>query len=459
MRTWMILLLATVALSLAGLGYSSWSSGTPVEAARCELGSVSEYADEEGKTRLAETYLITMPYDGRIEPIELLEGAKVAKGQVVAQIKRVDVELAKAMALTSVERLKASIRENDDTSVELTALKQSNSVVESIDRMVEAASARVKTGEAKLAYAEKHLSRLQTLIKDNASTEEEIDRARVAQVESGVEHQQDVLVLRSAEAMRAATALAPTAVRQYIQRKTLSRDVLEQQLAEAEVRMREVEKNEQLSTMTSPIEGVVLERAVSDERQVAAGTVLLRIGRWEDLEIEADVLSQDVVRVKPNQAVEVSGAAVGAQPAKAHVTRIFPAGFTKVSSLGVEQQRVKVIMKLEGDDLTRLRQNNDLGVAYRVRVRIFTAEATDTLVIPRSALFRGASNDWRVYTIRGGRAHLQAVKIALANDERVQVVEGLAKGDQVILAPETNLAEGQAVRPINTTSPEPVPAP
>jgi HlyD family secretion protein len=156
--------------------------------------------------------------------------------------------------------------------------------------------------------------------------------------------------------------------------------------------------------------------------------------------------------------VEVSGAAVGAQPAKAHVTRIFPAGFTKVSSLGVEQQRVKVIMKLEGDDLTRLRENNDLGVAYRVRVRIFTAEATDTLAIPRSALFRGASNDWRVYTIRGGRAHLQAVKIALANDERVQVVEGLAAGDQVILAPETNLAEGQAVRPINTTAPELAPA-
>jgi HlyD family secretion protein len=452
MRTWTILLLAVVALSLAGLGYSSWSSGTLVEAARAQLGSVREYVDEEGKTRLAETYLITMPYDGRIEPIDLLEGTTVKRGQVVAQIKRVDVELAKAMAQTSVDRLQASIRENDDTSVELTALKQANNVVDSIDRMVEAAAARVKTGEAKLAYAEKHLSRLQTLIKDNASTEEEIDRARVGQVESGVEHQQDVLVLRSAEALRAATALVPTSIRQYIQRKTLSRDVLDQQLAEAQVRMREVEKNAQLSTMTSPVDGVILERAVSDERQVAAGTVLLRIGRWEDLEIEADVLSQDVVRVKSQQDVQISGAAIGPQPAKAHVTRIFPAGFTKVSSLGVEQQRVKVIMKLEDDDLRRLREGNDLGVAYRVRVRIFTASASDTLVIPRSALFRGASNDWQVYSIRGGQAHLQAVKIGLANDEQVQVVDGLAEGDQVILAPETNLSEGQAVRAINTAA-------
>jgi HlyD family secretion protein len=134
------------------------------------------------------------------------------------------------------------------------------------------------------------------------------------------------------------------------------------------------------------------------------------------------------------------------------VTRIFPAGFTKVSSLGVEQQRVKVIMKLEDDDLRRLREGNDLGVAYRVRVRIFTASASDTLVIPRSALFRGASNDWQVYSIRGGQAHLQAVKIGLANDEQVQVVDGLAEGDQVILAPETNLSEGQAVRAINTAA-------
>jgi len=448
MRTWMMLLLGVVALSLAGWGFASWSSGTPVEAGTCQRGSVSEYIDEEGKTRLVDTYLITMPYDGRIEPIELLEGANVTKGQVVAQVKRIDLELAKAMAQASVDRLKASIRENDDSSVELTALKQSTSMVESFDRMVEAAAARVKTGEAKLEYAERHLTRVQDLVQKNASTEDEVDRARVTKVESNVEHQQDVLVLRAAEAMRAATALLPTAVRQYIQRKVLSHDVLDQQLAEAQVREREVEKNERLGTMTSPVDGVVLERAVSNERQVATGTVLLRIGRWEDLEIEADVLSQDVVRVKPEQVVEISGPAIGPQPARGHVTRIFPAGFTKVSSLGVEQQRVKVIMRFEPDDLKRLREHNDLGVAYRVRVRIFTASASGTLVIPRSALFRGGSNAWQVYSIRGGRAHLQTVKIGLANDERVEVLEGLAEGDQVILAPETSLGEGQAVRPV-----------
>ena len=132
------------------------------------------------------------------------------------------------------------------------------------------------------------------------------------------------------------------------------------------------------------------------------------------------------------------------------MTRIYPAGFTKVSSLGVEQQRVKVIMRFEPDDWKRLREENDLGVDYRVRVRIYTAESSGALVIPRSALFRGANNDWRVFAVRGGKAHLQAVKVGLTNDNWVEIVGGLTENDQVILAPETNLTEGQRVRVLTT---------
>jgi HlyD family secretion protein len=160
------------------------------------------------------------------------------------------------------------------------------------------------------------------------------------------------------------------------------------------------------------------------------------------------------VRVKPSQRVEVGGPAIGLKPATAEVTRIYPAGFTKTSSLGVEQQRVKVIMKFAPDDLRRLREENDLGVHYRVRVRIFTADASGALVVSRSALFRGAKNDWRVFVIRDGRAHLQAVKVGLSNDESAEILSGLSEHDQVILAPETNLVEGQAVRAIDGDSDE-----
>ena len=140
MRLGILLAAAALVLVIAVAGYQSWSKGVTVEAAACHRGAIAEYVNEEGKTRLAETYLVTMPYDGRVEPIELIEGTTVSSGQVVAKINPLDIELNQQMAQTAVNRLKASIRENDDTSVELTTLQQTKSLSESVDRMTEAAA-------------------------------------------------------------------------------------------------------------------------------------------------------------------------------------------------------------------------------------------------------------------------------------------------------------------------------
>jgi HlyD family secretion protein len=237
----------------------------------------------------------------------------------------------------------------------------------------------------------------------------------------------------------------PTAVRQYIERKALTREVLSKQKAEAQAQLERVEVDEQRSTMTSPVDGVILERIESNERYLPAGTELLKIGDLSQLEVEAEILSQDVVRIKPNAAAEVYGPAIGATPAKATVARIFPGGFTKISSLGVEQQRVKVILRFEPDELARLRQYQNLGVDFRVRVRVFTANSENTLVVPRSALFRGPDGAWQVFAVRNRRAELQTVKVGLMNDEAAEIAEGLAEGETVVLSPETSLTPGTRV--------------
>ena len=447
MQYWKLILLGVVVVAVAGAGFTSLSRGVPVEAAKVTRADIRQYVDEEAKTRLADTYLMTMPYNGRISAIDLVEGSPVAKGQLIAQIVPLDSDLNIAAAQAAVDRLKASIRENDDTSVETTGLQQTLSFVDSMNRTVEAAAARVKSGEAKLNYAEKNLARIRKLHERKAKTDDEVEQADVAQVESSVNYQQDVLVHRAVEAIRAATALMPTAMRQYIQRKALSHDVLAKQLAEAEINLQQIQRDAQRGRMVSPVDGVVLERAVSNEGQLAAGTLLMRIGRWEDLEVEADVLSQEVVNVKPGQSVELAGPAIGTPAAHGKVERVYPAGFTKVSSLGVEQQRVKVIVKFLPADLERLRSERDLGVDYRVRVRIFTAEKSGALVVPRSAVFRGPTGYWRLYAIRAGKARLQAAELGLSNDEQAEITSGVEDGELVILAPETNLVEGQSVSP------------
>jgi HlyD family secretion protein len=448
MRTWMIAAIVVVAIATAAFASKWMDGGVSVEAAVAERGSIAEFVEERGKTRLPQTYNITMPFDGRIAPIELVEGAVVRKDQVVAQVLPTDLQLNVEEATAAVDRLKASIVENDDASVETTGLKQSINFVESMNRSVEAAKARVEAGKAKLEYANSNLGRISRLRQSNTVTEDDYERAQLEQVQASIDYQQDVLVLRGMEAMQAATALMPTAVRQYIDRKTLTHQVLEMQLNEAQVQLKEVQRDQKRGELKSPIEGVVLERAMSDERQVSAGTVLLTIGRLEDLEIEADVLSQDVVNVKKDNEVEIPGPAIGPESAKGKVDRIYPAGFTKTSSLGVEQQRVKVIIAFNPEDLSRVRSQRGLGVDYRVRVKIFTTQKDDALTVPRSALFRGGDGGWQLFVVRGGKAQLQPVKVGLMNDELAEITEGVQAEENVVLAPETSLRDGVRVKPI-----------
>ncbi len=203
--------------------------------------------------------------------------------------------------------------------------------------------------------------------------------------------------------------------------------------------------NQKRGTMTSPVGGVVLHRFVRDEGHLAAGTKLLEIGSLDRMEVEADVLSVDVVNVKPKDPVEIYGPAIGSPSARGIVDRVYPAGFTKVSSLGVEQQRVKVVVRFDPKDLARLLAERNLGVGYRVRVRVQTAAKPDALVVPRSALFRGPDGGWQLYALRGGRARLQDVTLGILNDELAEVTQGLPEGDLVVPSPESNLRDGQRV--------------
>jgi HlyD family secretion protein len=459
MKTYLILGGIAVAVAAVALGGRMFNGGLSVEAARARAGGIRETIDERGKTRLPRVYHITMPFTGRIEEIKLVEGTPVKRDQVVAQIVSEDLKLAMDAATAAVDRLDASIKENDDASVENVALKQSHKFVESMDRSVEAAKERVRAGKAKLEYAQRNHDRVYKLYRDNrlGKSEEEYEAARLALVQADVDYQQDQLVRRAMEAMQAATQLMPVTLTEYIGRKKLSHEVLARQKEEARVRWQENKLQAQRGRMTSPVDGVVLERLETDERMVTAGTVLLEIGDLKELEVEVDVLSQEVVKVKIGQPVEVFGPAIGDRPLSGTVKNIYPAGFTKVSSLGVEQQRVKVIIAFDEPDQRELIERRakgewDLGVDYRVRVRIITAMRSGALVIPRSALFRGADGRWQVFAIRDGKAQLQPIEVGLMNDEQVEIQSGVTADELLVLAPETNLTDGTKVKPIERTT-------
>jgi HlyD family secretion protein len=437
-----------VLIIAAAVASPAWLPPEAVEVATVEAGLVQEFIEEPAKTRLPRTHLISMPFEGLIQPIALEEGDQVSQGQVVAELVPQDLQIRVDEAAAAVRRLRAAFQENADTTVEETALEQTERLLESFDATVKAAEQQVKATEARLVFARREFERQRNLISRDATSTQDLNRAENEYVQAEVGHRQSQLIWRSAQSIRAAVALMPPLVRQYIARKSLRGDVLAQEEAEARTRLAQAELNRERGTLTSPIDGVVLRREESGDRLLRAGAILLEIGRLGDLELEAEVLSQDAMRVAEGQKVEILEPTSEIIVGYGLVRRTLPAGFTKVSSLGVEQQRVKVWIAFDSETLSRLTTGRRIGVGYELRVRIVTAERARALRIPRSTLFRGGEGSWQVFVVRGDRAARETVEVGLHNAHWAEVTGGLAEGERVIVAPESKLEAGARVRPV-----------
>jgi HlyD family secretion protein len=192
----------------------------------------------------------------------------------------------------------------------------------------------------------------------------------------------------------------------------------------------------------APCSGRVLRVFEENARTVAAGTPLIEIGDPADLEVVVEVLSRDGAAIAPGTKVEFEQWG-GAAPLIGRVRLVEPAAFTKVSALGVEEQRVNVIADL----LTPPDARRNVGDSFRVEAKIIIWEAADALKVPAGALFR-QGDQWAAFVIGDGRAHLRTVKAGRSSGTETQVLEGIQKGEEVILYPGSRVRDGERVRPI-----------
>lgn len=192
--------------------------------------------------------------------------------------------------------------------------------------------------------------------------------------------------------------------------------------------------------LSAPVAGVLLRRHFESARPVQAGEPLLEIGDPGRLEVEVDVLSADAVRLREGMAVELLRWGEP-QPLAGQVRRIEPAGFTKFSALGVEEQRVWVMVALTSPP----GQWRRLGDAYRVNARFVLDQAVDVVRVPTSALFREGDGQ-AVFRVEGSRARLRPVGTGLQGGGFTQVLSGLAAGDAVVVHPDRSLADGDRIR-------------
>ncbi len=401
---WIVIILGVIA---GGVALFRAPVGVPVDVAAARTGTIRVYVEERAKTRVPETYQISMPLAGRVLPITLKVGDRVTKGQIVARLDPDDLDR--------------------DLSQETIRVAGFDRMIETLKNSIESSQQQLLAREAKLKFAEDEHRRISQLFERQAVPEADKSEAELLEIESRAELRKDELTHLN---YQIALSLA----------QLFRQDQVETQAA--------TKRDRDRAAITSPVDGVVLEKMESNERVLPSGEVLMEIGRPSELEVEAEVLAQDAVGIESGFPVEIGGPAIGPEPVTGKVTRIYPRGFTKVSSLGVEQQRVDVIIAFDPQGLERLQDaGRNLGIDYRVNVKIFTQEKRGVLVIPRSAIFRSAAGNWQAMVVRDGVARLVDVEIGLANDFEVEVVSGIKEHERVILAPDSTLTDGQPVEP------------
>jgi len=382
--------LISVAVVGGLLAVALWPTTVPVELGAVSRGPLMVTVDEEGMTRVRDRFIVSSPVAGRVLRIELEPGDAVKRGQVVARVR------AEAPPLLD-ERTRA----------------EAQAAIESARAALGRARAEEQRARATLAQLQRELTRIRELAQNRVVAAQELE-AREAEATVAEES-----VNAAVFAVQAATS--------------------ELQRAQARLAPSTPDAAGRVVTVTAPADGVVLKRLRESESVVPPGDPLIEIGDPHRLEIVADLLSTDAVRVRrgARAIIEQWG---GEQQLEARVRRIEPAGFTKISALGVEEQRVNVIL----DFVDPAAAWAALGDAYRVEVRIVIWEAPAVLKVPTSALFREGEK-WAVYTVENGRARRVIVELGHQTGQEAEIVSGLSEGARVILHPGDTLADGARV--------------
>ncbi|MCC6365747.1 MAG: efflux RND transporter periplasmic adaptor subunit [Bryobacterales bacterium] len=384
-------------LVLAGMAGALFFAMRPepveVEAARVTRGPLQVTVDEDGEVRSHDRFVVAAPVAGRLARIELHDGDAVALGQVVASLS--------PLPLDPKGREEAEAR------------------LRSVEALQREAVARVERARADLELHRRDRERAEQLARTGDIPQQTLDQRRNAES-------------TAAKELEAARFRAQSAAFDVESARAALLAVTRPTAAASKVLVR------------APVKGHVLRVLEASERVVPAGTPLVLLGEEsKHLEVVVDVLSTDAVKISPGAMMWLDGWG-GPKPLRAQVRRVEPYAFTKVSVLGIEEQRVNVI----GDFLD---PPGPLGDGYRVEARIVIWEKPDVVKLPLSALFRQGDR-WAVFRVEGGRALVSTVEVDHRNSLEAEVLGGIGEGAEVIVHPSNELKEGGrvVVQPANS---------
>ena len=380
---------------LGAIVYGFLPKPIKVETATVSTAPLTVSVIEEGKTRIRHRHTISPPVAGFLNRVELRAGAPIEKGKTVLAT----IQPQPASFLDPRSRAEAEARVKGAEAAKMRA------------------EAEVERAREALSLAEKERVRAAELKAKGAVSQKEFDTAEAHAAMSGRE-------LRAAEFALEVAGFE----------RAQADAVLMQTQTPGDSTAKPLE-------VIAPVNGFVLSVHEESARTVAPGTPIMEVGDPADLEAEIELLSSDAVGVRPGAEVSIEQWG-GARPLRGTVTLIEPGGFTKISALGVEEQRVKVRVNFS----EAIPPEHPLGDRFRVEARIVTWHGERVLQVPTGALFR-RGGDWMAFVLEGGKARIAKVEIAHNNGIAAEVVSGLREGQRVLLHPPDTVADGAAVKP------------
>lgn len=383
------------AVAVAIIGFLMWPEAVPVDTATVARTDLAVTVSGEGETRVRDMYMVSAPVMGRVLRIDSHVGDPVVAGETVV----------------------ARIEPTDPVFLDARSRSQAQAAVRAAEAAKRLAEAAVTRAQAELEFVSSELDRAETLAARDTISERSLERAQIN--------------ARTSHAVLAETQAA-LRVRAYELENARAMLIVPSGQGPGS-------NGECCVLLRAPVSGNVMQILHESEGVVAAGTLLAEIGDPEDLEIVVDLLSQDAVRVREGApaAIEEWG---GEPSLNALVQRVEPFAFTKVSALGIEEQRVNVILELvDPPDMWRA-----LGHGYRVEAQIELWRDASTLTVPVSALFR-TNGEWTVFVVENDRALRRSVDIGRRNAGAAQVLSGLDAGETVVLHPGDRVRDGVTI--------------
>ncbi len=372
----------------------AWPKSVEVDLATATIAPMAVTIAEEGETRIRDVYQVSAPVSGRLLRVEVEPGDTVIAGETVVAV----------------------MEPGDPTILDERSRAQAEAQVKAATAARASAAEEVERLKAEVKFAARDFDRIKTLREKGTVSQRTLDQAEL-----------------ELDARRAAlrTAQAVFDMRAY-------------ELATAEAALigpdgKDGHKGNY--PIKAPVSGAVLHVLQESETVLAAGTPIAAFGDPRDLEIVVDVLSADAVRIEEGATVIVTDWG-GDASLQGRVKRVEPFGITKISALGIEEQRVNIVISLNGD----FKQWERLGHGFRVTVNVVIWQREDALQVPLGALFRDR-NEWAVMAVRGGRAYLTRLEVDHLNREAGEVLSGLQAGDQVVLHPGPQVVDGARVAP------------